>query len=70
MEGTNLINKAGMFDSDDAWSLIPLNSKIVNVTSKFDYRSALAKNLRQFVNDFYVMKKLPFGIFQFDKIYV
>ena len=40
MEGTNLINKAGMFDSDDAWSFIPLiqeKSKMVNLTSKFGF---------------------------------
>ena len=28
MEDTNLVNKAGMFISDDAWNLIPLNQGI------------------------------------------
>ena len=40
VEGTNLINKAGTFNSDDTWNLIPLiqeKSKIVNVTSKFGF---------------------------------
>ena len=40
VEGTNLINKAGTYNSDDAWNLIPLiqsKSKIVNVTSKFGF---------------------------------
>ena len=38
MEGTNLINKAGMFDSDDDWNFTPLikeKSKMVYLTSKF-----------------------------------
>ena len=40
MEGTNLINKAGTFNSDDAWNLIPLiqeKSKIVKLSSKFGF---------------------------------
>ena len=28
MEDTKLVNKAGMFISDDAWNLIPLNQGI------------------------------------------
>ena len=28
MEGTILVNKAGTFNSDDAWNLIPLHQEI------------------------------------------
>ena len=37
MEGTQLVNKAGMFNSNDTWNLIPLiqeKSKSLNITCK------------------------------------
>ena len=67
MEGTNLINKAGMFDSDDAWSFIPLiqeKSKMVNLTSKFGFGCFQCWDLVNFAMNFCDCPKLVLSFFK------
>ena len=45
MEGTNgskLMNRAGMFDSDDTWILIPLHQEVAKGNSHYYYKTSVA----------------------------
>ena len=45
MEGTQLVNKAGMFNSNDTWNLIPLmQEKSKSLTLEYEYINCSGNN--------------------------